>query len=255
HSVSRARASRGAPRQRSNRRGTAYDDLHVSGARRPAAFLPLRAVRGAAASARSGDAVGTSRGVGDARVSSGGRRVDSQADAGLSQSDGLETVPYRLNATTKTRRSTKNAKKTWYKEFFFVIFVGFRAFVVVFGLSGRDGLPPSRKASADRRSPGGGGQTVPAVTNGSVVTSALASATVSFVPGSTKSRCTYPSAIGRFSAGDRVLLVTRPTSRSPLRITAPGAGTCRPSISRPTSLRATRPCPRCSPRITTSCPT
>ena len=57
------------------------------------------------------------------------------------------------------------------------------------------------------------------------------------------------------SAGDHVLLVTRPISRSPLRIVVPGAGTSRPSISSPTSLRATRPCPRCSTRMMTSCPT
>ena len=59
----------------------------------------------------------------------------------------------------------------------------------------------------------------------------------------------------RFSAGDAALLVTRPISRSPLRIVAPAAGIASPSSVSPTSFRATRPWPRCSTRMITSCPT
>ena len=92
--------------------------------------------------------------------------------------------------------------------------------------------------------------------NGSAVTTAGRLADDDVAAGQRRSpggRTRAQSAPG--SAGDQTALVTWPSLPASAEIAAPAAGTAVPSNTRPTSRRATRPCPRCSTRMITSWPT
>ena len=75
---------------------------------------------------------------------------------------------------------------------------------------------------------------------------------VKVVPAALKSRKGNPNAIGALSAGDRVALLTHPTSRVPVNSFAPFGGTTDPFTTKPTRRRRTEP--YVSMRATTSCP-